>query len=718
MKRILAVILLISMLTGVILMPTGAEETDVRQIMARMSLRDKIAQMLMVDFRYWDENPQDDVEKEPFTVMNGQVRDILGRYRFGAVIYFAQNLTGTYQAYHLTQAMQQATVDGGGLPMLICTDQEGGSVYRLGEGTALPGNMALGAAGEPIYSYLAGTVMGRELAALGINTNLAPAVDVNSNAANPVIGLRSFGDDPKVVGQLASEIIDGMAAHGVIACVKHFPGHGDTATDSHYGLPLVDKSLQELRESDLIPFATAVDRGVDMVMTAHILYPQLETGSEYSNKTGKQQALPASMSPNILTGLLKEEMGFQGIVVTDAMNMAGVADYWDPVQAVVLAIRAGVDMVCMPCTLQKEEDLTRLEAILQGVETAVEEGMIPLSRIEDAVERILTVKQNRGVLGWKAENHMLETALQTVGSDANREMERYISAAAVTVVENKEETLPLRLEEDSRVLMLVPYENEKSLMLLGWNRAAEAGLIPAGAQVQVVRFHKDANLNTFLSQIDWADTLIFNSEISQSSRLSGGRWESAYILDVLDYAKQQGKTAIVMSVDKPYDVQSYPQADAVLAVYGCKGANLDPTAVLTGGVTGSQEAFGPNIVAGIEVIFGVFGAQGKLPVDIPLYSEGTFQQETVYPRGYGLHYDSLIFPTVTEPAQEETEPETASTAPETTALDTVPEPEKVEPEKSAGRRNFRTPVALAAVGILLLAGKKKRPRRRKRSRAK
>lgn len=716
MKRILAAMILASMLMGMVPMNTAAEENNIRQIMAQMSLRDKIAQMLMVEIGYWDENPQDDVEKVPFTQMNNQVREILGQYRFGAVIYFAQNLTGTEQAYYLTQAVQQAAVDGGGLPMFICADQEGGIVYRLGEGTALPGNMALGAAGDPMYSYMAGTVMGSELAVLGINTNLAPAVDVNSNAANPVIGLRSYGDDPQVVGQLASETIAGMAVYDVAACAKHFPGHGDTATDSHYGLPMVDKSLEELRMNELIPFETVIDRGVDMVMTAHILYPQLETGTEYSVKTGKQESLPATMSPNIITELLKEEMGFRGVVVTDAMNMAGIVDYWDPVQAVVLAIRAGVDMVCMPCSLQSREDLTRLEAILQGVEAAVEEGTIPLSRIEDAVERILTVKQHRGILDWNPETDTLETALQTVGGETNREIERHMAAAAVTVVENRNETLPLRLREDSRVLMLVPYENEKAQMLVGWNRAAEAGLIPEGAQVQVERFNKETTLDTFRQQIDWADTLIFNSEISRSGLLSGGRWESAYILNVLSYAKQTGKTTIVQSVDKPYDVQSYPDADAVLAVYGCKGSALDPTAVLTGGVTESQAAFGPNIVAGIEVIFGVFGAEGKLPVDIPLYKEGTFHQENVYPRGYGLYYDSLITPPEppeTEPPTEETTLPTQPQPTEQTDSQTVPEPEKAVPEKSSGKGKLWIPLVLAAVGILFLSIRKPRRGRRK-----
>lgn len=718
MKRILAAVLLGSMLTGMIPLAATAEEQTVNQIMQQMSLRDKITQMLMVDFCNWDENPEDDVQMAPFTTMNDQVRQILEQYRFGAVIYFAQNLTSTDQAYRLVQGMQQATVDGGGVPMLICTDQEGGSVYRLGTGTALPGNMALGATGDAYYSYLAGRIMGSELSALGINTNLAPVVDVNNNASNPVIGIRAYSDDPQVVGQMASSAISGMAEFGVVACAKHFPGHGDTATDSHYGLPRVDKSLEQLRGCELLPYEIAIDQGAQMIMTAHILYPQLEDGEEFSLKTGKAEDLPASMSPKIITKLLKEDMGFSGIVVSDAMNMAGIRDYWDPVQAVVLAFRAGVDMVCMPCTLQKEEDVRQLEAVVQGVEAAVADGTIPLARIDDAVKRILTVKETRGILVWKEGNNTLDAALEAVGSDANRELERCIAAAAVTVVENKNRTLPLRLTPDSRVLMLVPYNNERAQMLLGWNRAVQAGLIPEGAQVQVVRFHKDAGLDTFRQQIDWADTLIFNSEISQTSRLSGGRWESAYILNVLKYAKAQGKTTVVQSVDKPYDVQSYPDADAVIAVYGCKGATLDPTQVLTGGVTVSEDAFGPNIVAGIEVMFGVFAAEGTLPVDIPVYANGAFSSQIAYPRGYGLHYESLIsppqIPKPQETAQETTAPTVVSTAAVQTETETIRETAHTPIQPEPGKSRLWIPAAMAALGLLLLCKPKAKKKRKRK----
>lgn len=641
MKAITAMSVVICMLAG-LLLPALADTDPVTQRMSSLTLREMILQMLMVDFRYWDEDPSDEVEAQNFTAMNDQVRQVLTDYHFGGVIYFAQNLEGTEQSFLLTQAIQGTVAESGGIPMLICADQEGGSVYRLATGTALPGNMALSAAGSLDYASLSGEIIGGELRALGINTNLAPVVDVNSNPANPVIGLRSFGDDGAVVGQMASALIEGMNQTGVIGCAKHFPGHGDTAVDSHYGLPMVDKALEQLRSCELLPYEILIEQGVDMIMTAHILYPQLEQGRVLSNKTGNPEALPATMSHAIVTELLKQDMGFEGIVITDAMNMAGITDAWDPVQATVQAIRAGVDMVCMPCELTSLEDLKTLDAIVDGVCAAVADGSITMNRIDDAVRRILRVKQRRGILDWEAEDASLEHALEVVGSAANREAERQIAAAAVTVVENKHDTLPLVLNANSRVLMLVPHDNERAQMLLGWNRAAEAGLIPEGAQVQAICFDETSTPETLREEIDWADTLILNSEVSRPDRLNGGHWVSACPLQTIAYAKAQGKTVIVQSVDRPYDVQSYGEADAVLAVYGCKGSGLDPTEVLTGGLTGSSMAFGPNIVAGIEVIFGVFGAQGRLPVSIPRFENGAFTQEILYERGWGLTYASLL----------------------------------------------------------------------------
>ena len=635
MRIITTLILILTLIFQFLFANCDASQIRVNNLLKEMSLRDKVTQMLMVDFRYWDGNTG-------FTVMNNQVRKIVEDYNFGAVIYFAQNLTDTKQAYSLTMEMQKAATKDGGIPLLISVDQEGGSVYRLGSGTALPGNMALGATGNTSYAKTAGQIIGSELNVLGINTNLSPVVDVNNNANNPVIGLRSYGDDPVMVGNMASAVIEGMSEYNVIGCAKHFPGHGDTATDSHYGLPSVNKSKESLLRCELAPYQVAIEQGIEMIMTAHILYPQLEKDTIISKKTGKAESLPATMSDDIITKLLKEEMGFVGVVVTDAMNMAGVANNWGPVEAVVNSVNAGVDMICMPCTVHDINDLPELDAIIDGVISAVEDGTIPTERIDDAVKRILTIKVNNGILDWSAENYSEEKAMSVVGSAENREKEREIAAAAVTVVENKNNTLPLRITSKSKVLMVVPYDNEKAQMIMGWNRAKEAGLIPDGAQVQVVRFSSSTTLDTYRSEIQWADTLIFNSEVGRADRMNGGRWESAYILSAIDYAESLGKTTIVQSVDKPYDVQSYPKADAVIAVYGCKGSSVDPTEALVGSVTGSEAAYGPNIIAGIEVILGVFDARGTLPVNIPRLQNGVYTDVIVYKRGYGQTYDSLV----------------------------------------------------------------------------
>ena len=643
--KILASILSLTMILSIVV-PVNAASSRVEELLAKMTLRQKVTQMLMVDFRYWDTDLSDGEQTtgNEFTKMNSQVQKVVEDYDFGAVIYFAQNIVETQQSFELSQALQEAATKDGGIPLIISADQEGGSVYRLGSGTALPGNMALGATGSVEYAQAAGEIIGSELSVLGINTNLAPVVDVNNNANNPVIGLRSYSDDAELVGTLASATIKGLADYNVIGCAKHFPGHGDTATDSHYGLPVVDKSKEELMENELKPYEVAIDQGIEMIMTAHILYPQLDDTKIYSNKTGQEESLPATMSKKILTDLLKGEMGFEGIVCTDAMNMAGVSAIYDQVQAVKVAIAAGVDMICMPCTLYNLDDLKDLDAIIDGVVAAVESGEIPESRLDDAVTRILTVKENRGILDYDANDYSLDKALATVGSDANRELEREIAAAAVTVIKNENDILPLSITENSKVLMLCPYNNEKAQMVMAWNRAKEAGLVPDGAECKVYRF-ANATINDELQELlDWADTVIINSEVSSAARMAYDHWLSAAPNNYVNYCHENNKTSIIMSVDKPYDVQLYPNADAILAVYGCKGSSVDVTEALVGGITSDKAAYGPNIIAGIEVALGTFGASGKLPVNIPEFdnSNNTYTDNIVYPRGYGLTYDSLL----------------------------------------------------------------------------
>lgn len=623
------------------------KEDIVENLLDAMSVRDKVTQMMMVDFRKWGSNVE---EAADFTEMNDEVYGILEEYNFGAVILFSNNVKETEQTFRLTQALQEATTKNHGIPLIITADQEGGNVCRLGSGTALPGNMALGAtyaANGTKYAKKAGRIIGSELSVLGINTNLAPVVDVNGNANNPVIGLRSFSDDPDIVGALASAMVVGMAEYNVIGTAKHFPGHGDTATDSHYGLPIVDKSLNELEKNELKPYNILISQGIEMVMTSHILYPQLESDKILSDKTGELESLPATMSDDILTDLLKREMGFGGIVITDAMNMAGITDKWDCVQAAIISVQAGVDMICMPTRLYCRDDVANLNAIIDGIINAVDDGEIPMARIDDAVRRILTVKNNRGILDYDRSALSIDKAKETVGCEANRAAEREIAAASVTLIKNENEVLPLKITSESKVLMLVAFDDESALTLMGWNRAKAEGLVPSGATVDYYRFHSesiegDAFVPELQEKLDVADTLIIISECSSASRMEYQHWLTAVPNALCNYASSCGKTSVVVSADKPYDVQLYPNADSILAVYGCKGSSVDPTTVLLGDVTEEKNAYGPNILAAVEVILGTFSPSGKLPLNIPVYDieNSTYTDSLAYERGYGLSYPS------------------------------------------------------------------------------
>ena len=255
--------------------------------------------------------------------------------KIGNVILFAHNVGTAEQLKDLCADIQALVMEATGQTAFIAIDQEGGAVSRLGmDCTIVPGAMAVAATGKPENAYTAGLITGRELRAMGVNFNLAPVVDVNSNPDNPVIGVRSYGEDPQEVIRYSLQMARGLTDAGVLCCAKHFPGHGDTAVDSHIGLPLVNKTLEELLACELLPFQAAVDAGISAVMSTHILFPQIEP-----------RKIPATMSRRIMTDLLKTHMGFQGLVLSDCMMMGAIADHYGTVDGMAAAVRAGVDLV-------------------------------------------------------------------------------------------------------------------------------------------------------------------------------------------------------------------------------------------------------------------------------------------------------------------------------------------------------------------------------------
>lgn len=607
-NRIRCLILLLSILTVFpVLKPVvqaSEPENRIENLMDSMSLHDKITQMMMMDFRYW--NGAD------FTEMNAEVAQILSEYHFGAVILFSNNIQDPSQTLTLTNDLQQAAIAEQNIPLLIATDQEGGSVVRYCFGTPLPGNMALGAAGSESYALQAGQILGSELRALGINTNLAPVADINSNANNPVIGLRSFSDDPEHTGLLASAMIRGMAEQNVIACAKHFPGHGDTETDSHYGLPVIDRSPDELMDHELKPFQMAIEQDVDMIMTAHILFPQLDSSRIRSDKTGQKEMLPATMSKAVITDLLKETMGYNGVVCTDSLEMEAVAGIWDPVQAAVLSINAGSDMLCMPLRIHSSEDLQHLDALIQGIADAVKEDHLTLSRIDDAVTRILTLKEKRGILDYDASLLSLDSASSVPGNSTFLKMQSEMTASSITLIKNKEQILPLSGDIRKQYLILAPTEAQCRILKNLWSSLSVSG------SVSWMVYEDPKPSGIIQKQIKNADVLILLSSLSDVSQFQTAP------CDIAAFAAENGTSCIVIASGLPYDIQLYDAADAILAIYGPY-----------------QEI---NLNSMLKVLFGIHKACGTLPVDIPLYDPDTCQytESSVYLRGYGLSYDSFL----------------------------------------------------------------------------
>ena len=331
-RRFISVILAVLFLVAEIFIPDS--RVCARFVVSRMTLTEKICQLLMPSFSLWKE----DGEETKVTTLNSEIKNSIQKHGFGGVILFADNCEGASQTAKLVYEMQRAAKNSPThLPMLIGIDQEGGYITRLNTGTRTCGNMALGALNDAGETELSASIIGSELSSLGINTDFAPDADINSNPANPVIGIRSFSSDADIVARMTAAYINGLHKSGVAAAAKHFPGHGDTSTDSHSGLPCINKSLSELEKNELVPFCAAIEAGTDIIMTAHIQFPQIEKQTYTSVSTGEKITLPATLSHNIVTGILRDKP--RRIVPTDKPQV--FADELVHIVFCVSAARAG-----------------------------------------------------------------------------------------------------------------------------------------------------------------------------------------------------------------------------------------------------------------------------------------------------------------------------------------------------------------------------------------
>jgi beta-N-acetylhexosaminidase len=323
-----------------------------------LTLREKIGQRLVVGFSG--------------TKISNEFEELIREYKIANIIIFKHNIKSGSQLKKLCKDLQSLVKTHTGRGAFIAIDQEGGMVTRLeNDSVNIPGAMAIAATGKPEYAYQAGKITGQQLKKLGINLNLAPVLDINSNMDNPVIGVRSYGDCPEKVAEYAVAMTKGLLDGGVMATAKHFPGHGDTNVDSHLGLPQINKTLDELHKCELVPFKAVIESEIPAIMTAHILFPEIETNQ-----------LPGTMSKKIVKDLLKEQMGYKGLVVSDCMEMQAIQKFYGTVEGVKKAMIAGVDLIFISHTakLAREASDSLVKAFESG-EMSIEEMDFSLEKI-------------------------------------------------------------------------------------------------------------------------------------------------------------------------------------------------------------------------------------------------------------------------------------------------------------------------------------------------
>ncbi len=497
--------------------------------------------------------------------------EALRRYQpAGVTLFRSMNVDTPAQVRSLCLDLQRAAQAAGLPPLLIAADQEGGQLMAIGEGVAqLPGNMALGATGDVLLARRAGEVLGHELAAMGINVDYAPCCDVNVNPRNPVIGIRSFGEDPQKVAVYCAAMIAGIQSAGVVATAKHFPGLGDTAKDAHWGTPVVPHGLERLRRVELPPFKAAINAGVQMVMTAHIALPAVDGSVE----------TPATLSPKVLGGLLRQQLGFQGVIVTDAMDMHAIQQGNALGEQAVRAVQAGVDLLLLG---GNAEDQRR---VYEGLLQAVQDGRLQENALRRSAGRVLALKDWIQKAGPQPE-------LSVVACAEHRAVADEIARRSLTLVRDQDNLLPLRLHAGQRLAVVLPHPVD---------------LTPADTSSYVVPTLSQA-LRRYHPRVE--EFLVSHAPGQQEiagllAQLAGFDYIVAGTLNAFSQPQQAEMVKAILATDiptvvaalrLPYDLAAFPQAPTFLATYSL---------------------LEPSMRALAAALFGQAGFPGHLPVSIP-----------------------------------------------------------------------------------------------------
>ncbi|MBW8797354.1 MAG: glycoside hydrolase family 3 C-terminal domain-containing protein [Streptomyces sp.] len=570
----------------------GSDDKRLRAIVSRMTLEEKVGQLFMM--RVYGHSATDpdqaDIDANLKEIGVRTAAELIGKYRVGGIIYFTwtHNTRDPRQIAELSNGIQRASLEQPrGLPVLIATDQEHGAVCRIGRpATLFPGAMALGAGGSRADARTVGRVSGAELRAMGVRQDYSPDADVNVNPANPIIGVRSFGAGPDAVGALVAAEVQGYQEAGVAATAKHFPGHGDTAVDSHTGFPVITHSRELWEKLDAVPFRAAIEAGIDSVMTAHIQFPALDGSGD-----------PATLSHPVLTGILRDELGYDGVVVTDSLGMEGVRTKYGDDRVPVLALKAGVDQLLNPPTL---------DIAWNAVLKAVQDGELTESRLDESILRILRLKSRLGLLDRPYVN--TKDVGRVVGAAKHLAAADRIAEHTTTLLVNEGGLLPLSPRTHAKVLVVGADPDSPSGTTgppTGVLAAALTGLGFTASALSTGTAPSATTVDKAVAAAREADAVVVGTY-----NVTAGSGQQ----QLVERLVATGRPVVAVAVRNPYDVAQLPSVRACLAAYSWTDVELRAAA---------------------RVIAGKVAPRGRLPVPVQRADDPA---QVLYPIGHGLTY--------------------------------------------------------------------------------
>ncbi|MNW96890.1 putative lipoprotein YbbD precursor [compost metagenome] len=485
-----------------------------------------------------------------------QIKTLIQQYHVGGVVYFRRNVSSASQLAELSHHLQMLSQPIIEVPLFIAIDQEGGMVSRIDhEGVSrIPGNMSLGAAGDLKLTEEAAALGAAELIKLGINLNFAPVIDVNNNPANPVIGVRSFGEDPHLVAAHGAAAIKGYQDLGVSATAKHFPGHGDTAVDSHLGLAVVPHSRDRLEQIELVPFRKAVEEEVDLIMTAHVIFPDFEPEEK-----------PATLSYQVLTKLLREELGYQGLIITDCLEMHAISKSIGIPEGAVQSLEAGVDLILVSHTLEDQIDA------IKAVREAVESGRLTEERIDASCARIFALKAKRIS---KVSDPAPEITVPLTPVEQSEQLLRQVAEQSITLVTDEGGNLPLRTNLRTLIVWAeVRHFTEVDEPAVHRYTLGEA-LAPYFHvdEIRIGSHPEDSEISHVTEQSANYDQIVMVTYTSEGILPSGQK----QLINKL-WERTEGKL-IVVSARNPYDINEVPEITTYLCAYENRPPAVDALA--------------------------------------------------------------------------------------------------------------------------------------------